>query len=149
MKNLIRIILVAGILLSVSPANAQTADFDKDLLTFMEISGSTATYDLMYDQLTAQLKMMKPGVPDSLWVSLKTEVYNQEVKELTKQLVPLYKKHFTHADVKELISFYNSPTGKKLAAKTPLISQEAMQLGQTWGMGLMGKLNGWLTEKGY
>ncbi len=103
----------------------------------------------MYDQLTPQLKMMKPGVPDSLWVNLKNEVFDKEVLELTKQLVSLYKKHFTHQDVKELISFYESPTDKKLATKTPILTREAMKMGQIWGMSLMTKLNSWLTGKGY
>ncbi len=149
MKKTIRIIMVAGMLLNVLVLNAQTDRFEKDLLKFLQLSGSTSTYDLMYDQLTPQLKMMKPGVPDSLWVSLKTEVFDKEVLELTKQLVPLYKKHFTHQDVKELISFYESPIGKKLATKTPILTREAMQMSQTWGMELMAKLNSWLTGKGY
>ena len=121
MKKIIRIMMVAGILLNVLVVNAQTDEFEKDLLKYLQISGSTSTYDLMYDQLTPQLKMMKPGVPDPVWVSLKTEVFDKEVMELTKQLVPLYKKHFTHQDVKELISFFESPMGKKLAEKTPIL----------------------------
>jgi hypothetical protein len=103
----------------------------------------------MYEQILTQLKMSKPGVPDSVWSNLKTEVFDNEVNELTQKMVPLYKKHFTHEDVKELISFYESPIGKKLVAKTPLLTQESMQFSQQWGMSLMGKLNGWLSEKGY
>jgi hypothetical protein len=149
MKTIIRIFMLAGLLLSINCVKAQTSDFDKDLEKFLQISGSTSTYNMIYDQMKTQLKMMKPGVPDSLWVNLKTEVFDNEVKELTKQLVPLYKKHFTHKDVKEMISFYESQVGKKLATKTPVLTGEAMQIGQTWGVNLMAKFNIWLGEKGY
>jgi len=149
MKKIIRISMLIGFLLGSYCAKAQTSDYDKDLAKFLKLSNATATYDMVYDQMKAQLKMMKPGVSDSVWVNLKKEVFDKEVLELTKQLVPVYQKHFTHEDVKELISFYESPIGKKLATKTPILTQEAMQLGQIWGMNLMAKINGWLGEKGY
>lgn len=141
--------MLAGLLLGVNCLNAQTGDFDNDLEKLLQINGSAGTYNMVFDQMKPQLKMMKPGVPDSVWVNLKTEVFDKEVLELTKQLAPLYKKHFTHNDVKEMISFYESPVGKKLAAKTPVLTGEAMQLGQIWGMNLMTKFNSWLGEKGY
>lgn len=141
--------MLFGFLLGTYCAKAQTSDYDKDLERYLKLSNATATYDMVYEQLITQLKQMKPGVSDSVWVNLKKEVFDKEVMELTKQLVPLYKKHFTHEDVNELISFYESPIGKKLATKTPILGREAMQLGQTWGMNLMAKINGWLGEKGY
>ncbi|MCF8362099.1 MAG: DUF2059 domain-containing protein [Prolixibacteraceae bacterium] len=144
----VSISLLLGMLLAVLCVNAQS-DYDKDLEKFLQINGSTETYNIMYEQILTQLKMSKPGVPDSVWSNLKTEVFDNEVKELTKKMVPLYKKHFTHEDVKELINFYESPIGKKLVTKTPLLTQESMQFSQQWGMSLMGKLNGWLSEKGY
>jgi len=149
MKNFIRISMLACLLLAVLIVKAQTDDYDNDIARYLQISGATATYDVVFDQMKGQLKTMKPAVPDFLWSNLKTEVFDKEIAELTKQLVPLYKKHFTHAEVKELISFYESPLGKKLATETPKLSRESMQLGQTWGMGLMGKIDGWLKEKGY
>lgn len=141
--------LLLGILLAVFCANAQTNSYDEDLEKFLQINGSTETYNMMYEQILTQLKVSKSGVPDSVWIKLKTEVYDKSVNELTKQMVPLYKKHFTQSDVKELISFYESPIGKKLVVKTPLLTQDAMQMSQKWGMSLMGNLNSWLDEKGY
>lgn len=47
-------------------------------------------------------------------------------------MAPVYEKHLTEADLNEVIKFYNSPVGKKLAGKTPAITQESMAAGQTW-----------------
>lgn len=145
----VSISLLLGMLMAVFCVCAQTSDYDKDLEKLLHINGSAETYNMVYKQLTTQLKQTKPGVPDSAWSNLKTEVFDNEVKELTKQMVPLYKKHFTHDDVKELISFYESPIGKKLTTKTPLLTQESMQISQTWGMNLMSKLYDWMAKKGY
>ncbi len=40
--------------------------------------------------------------------------------------------------------FYETPAGKKLAEKTPMITMESMQLSQTWAMSLMGKIQAYL-----
>lgn len=149
MRSLIRMIMLLVFLLGAYCAKAQTDGYEKDLEKFLKLSKATAAYDMIYEQLSPQLKMMQPGVPDSVWVNLKKEVFDKEIMELTKQLVPLYQKHFTHEDVKALINFYESPIGLKLASTTPLIGREAMQIGQKWSINLMVKFDGWLKEKGY
>jgi uncharacterized protein len=149
MNTILRFGMLIGLLLTVYMAQAQNNDFDQDLVKLMAVNGSTETYNMVYNQLTAQLKQAKPNVSDSVWSNLKHEVFDVEVNELAKQMVPLYKKYFTQEDVKELISFYESPIGKKLTTKTPLLTQESMQISQTWGMNLMSKLYDWMAKKGY
>lgn len=39
---------------------------------------------------------------------------------------PLYDKYFTEAELKDLIAFYKSPTGRKLLHATPQLTQAAM-----------------------
>lgn len=53
--------------------------------------------------------------------------------ELLDQLIPIYEKHLTHQEVKELIKFFESPVGKMLIQKQPLITQESMVVGMEWG----------------
>ena len=49
------------------------------------------------------------------------------VDEMLDAMVPAYQHHLTHSDVQDLIHFYSSPTGQKLLAETPAITQEYMQ----------------------
>jgi len=130
-------------------ANGQTDDFEKDIEKLLSINGSSAAYDMAFDQMVAQFKMMKPDAPDSIWKQVRTEVFDKEIVVLNKQLIPIYKNHLTHNDVKGLIKFYESPLGKKLTVAISAITKESMQIAQTWGMGLGQKLTGFLTEKGY
>src|SRR5215470_2363134 len=44
---------------------------------------------------------------------------------VTTQLVQIYDKHFSEDEIKDLLEFYGSPTGQKVAAEMPKITREA------------------------
>jgi len=137
----IAVILVASIVVK-----AQTEPTDADIIKMQQVNGSAGSVDAMYPRIVAQLKAAKPGVTDEQWAAVKKEVFDVEIAELSKQLIPIYKKHFTQEEVKAIIAFYESPIGKKLAEQTPLISTESMQISQVWAMGLFGKIQAYLDK---
>ena len=53
---------------------------------------------------------------------VKEDVFDKQIAELNKKLVPIYKKHFTIDEIKNIIAFYQTETGKKLAQKNGVIS---------------------------
>jgi hypothetical protein len=57
-------------------------------------------------------------------------------------MVPVYKNHFTESDLKEAISMFASPIGKKISEKAPLIAQESMKVSMEWGMEIGQKMQG-------
>ena len=58
--------------------------------------------------------------------------------------LPRYiRKYLTQKDLEEIIEFYESPVGKKLAVSTPHITSEIMTEGQKWGA----KLNEMISTK--
>ena len=48
--------------------------------------------------------------------------------------VPIYQKYFTLDELREIVAFYDSPVGRKLAAATPAMTREGMEKGQQLGM---------------
>jgi len=146
-KQIVRSLFCLSLLLVASfIVRAQTEPTDADIIKMQQLNGSSATTDAMYPQIVAQLKTMKPGVSEEQWAAVKKEVFDIEVAELNKQLIPIYKKHFTQDDVKAIIAFYETPIGRKMAEQNPLITVESMQLSQTWGMGLFGKIQAYLDK---
>ena len=146
-KQIIRNLFCIALLLVVSfVVKAQTEPTDADIIKMQQVNGSAGTINAMYPQIVVQLKSMKPGVTEEQWAAVKKEVFDVEVAELNKQLIPIYKKHFTQDEVKAVIAFYETPAGKKLAEKTPLIAVESMQSSQVWGMGLFGKIQAYLAK---
>ena len=69
-------------------------------------------------------------------------------EELVDLVVPIYAKHFTQADIRGLIAFHQTPLGKKLIDKQPLIMQESMAAGRLWGMRLGQRAMQKIKEKG-
>ena len=55
---------------------------------------------------------------------------------LVKLIVPIYTKHLTDTEMIEMIEFYETPSGKSVVSKLPVIAQESMLVGQTWGANL-------------
>ncbi|MDD3108591.1 MAG: DUF2059 domain-containing protein, partial [Alistipes sp.] len=52
--------------------------------------------------------------------------------ELMELMVPIYAQFYTEKDMDELIAFYESPIGRKLAASQPQITQQTMLSLQGW-----------------
>jgi len=134
---------LAVLLVAAVTVKAQADSFDADIVKMQQLNGSA---EAMYSQIVMQFKSIKPGVTDEQWAAVKKEVFDVEVAELNKQLIPVYKKHFTQDEVQAIIAFYETPAGKKLAEKTPMISVDSMQSAQVWGMGLFGKIQAYLSK---
>lgn len=139
-----KLFFVLGLLFVQLVVSAQTDPFEADIIRMQQLNGSQGTTDAMFGRIVTQFKASKPEVTDAKWAALKKDVFDVEVAELNKQLIPVYKKHFTQEEVKAIVAFYETPAGKKLAEKTPMVTMESMQLSQTWAMSLMGKIQAYL-----
>lgn len=69
--------------------------------------------------------------------------------EIIELVIPVYAKYLTHEEIKELIVFYESPVGRKLAVVQPRIFQESFILGQEWGQAIGEKIQQRLIDRGY
>jgi hypothetical protein len=91
----------------------------------------------------------------SLSAHAETTIYSvveDYVREQTRQnilinlLVPVYAKYLTKRDVDQLILFYQSPIGRKLASVTPAISLDSTKVGQQWAESIAPELQAKLVE---
>lgn len=102
-------------------------EFKADTIKLMKLTSATIFMDLIYQ--------MQAGVPDA-----NKEAFAKEAEGTTKglmgEIAAIYMQEFTHNEVKDMVSFYESPTGKKMASKTGPIMQKSMTIGQSWAMEL-------------
>jgi uncharacterized protein len=147
MKNLTLTLFALIITFHVS---AQIEDeFSKDIRKFFEINGTRQTIPLVMDQMITQVKPLFPSVPDKYWSVFKEEMSGNGMEDFYKEIIPIYKKYFTHQEIRDIIDFYETPTGRKFSEKTPFVTQEAMLVGQKWGSEIGQKIIEKLEEKGY
>jgi hypothetical protein len=136
---------LATILAGATPAGAQTPKV-KDIRRLLILTGSAQLGMQVMNEMMRQFKNAKPGVPEKFWTDFMKKV---RVDDLISLIVPIYDKHLSHGEVKDLIAFYGTPTGRKLVRVLPQITQESMGAGQRWGMKLGQQVVEELKRKGY
>jgi hypothetical protein len=124
-------------------------DYKETLQKMLKISGSEESYHAAINQMFTMFKQQYSAVNEETWTSFEAEFKNTSINDLLELIVPVYQKHMTIEDLKELIKFYETPVGKKFALKTPLIVQESMQVGQQWGMKIGQDFAKKMKDKGY
>ena len=66
------------------------------------------------------------------------------IEEMAAATIPIYQRHFTHADIQQLVQFYSSPIGQKVITELPRVTTEAMQaqnpLLQNWIRGRLAEI---------
>lgn len=65
---------------------------------------------------------------------------------MSNEVAAIYRKHFTEAELKQLIAFYQSPVGKKSLDTMPAIFQESSLVGQSLAERNMPALQAMLDE---
>jgi hypothetical protein len=79
--------------------------------------------------------------------------YDSRVNELVDQTARDYASHFTEAELKEILAFYQSPVGKKMIIEEPKALDESMQGAAKWADNLsedvMAKMRAEMKKRGH
>ncbi len=126
-------LLFLSILTIVFTMSSNAQDKASDLKKLFKLMDSEKMIDGMMNNMILALKQQASGQIQENGAKEKYDKYidfmMNEVKELSKKLVNeemvnIYDKHFTHEEIKDLVQFYESPTGKKLLEKNPEITKD-------------------------
>lgn len=60
----------------------------------------------------------------------------ENMPSLMDEMVGIYDRHFTHADIEGFTEFYETDLGRKFIDAQPQINRESMAVGQQWGQSL-------------
>jgi len=149
------IILLAFSFLSVSQTiHATEVSAEKKALIdqLMAQTGQPATSvgeqfsNSFIQQMTMMLKRTNPNVDPKAYKIMSEEVHSVVKAEagadktLSEIMYPVYDKHFTTEDLSKIVEFNNSPVGQKLQKVMPMITQEGMKVGQTFGQTVAPKI---------
>jgi len=107
--------------------NAQdNSDFKSEAIEFIKITGAGAAFESAIGQIGAMVSQENK------------EAYTKEamgtMDGLYSKMADLYMAEFTQSEIRELIAFYKTDLGEKLAEKQLGLVQKAMAFGQSWGM---------------
>ena len=120
-----KIVILVVILCASFTAKAQDEAFTSDTAKLVEVISENA-FKPYIEQFTAMIPAEKQ------------EVFKEELiatfPELYSAMAEIYMDAFTHEEIKELLAFYATPVGKKLADKSGELAQKGLTAGQSWGM---------------
>lgn len=100
--------------------------------------------------LTQSLRKTRPDIPPVVLDLIPAEVaatFDENVGPLKEAMIPIYHRHFTDAEIKEMIQFYSTELGQKTIKVMPTLMQEGMAVGQVWGKSLVPKINQRVTAR--
>ncbi len=112
----------------------------------LEITGALKAGEMMgvafADQMISALSKQRKDVSPKVIRIIKDEVGNIMHDEfiangfINEISYDIYHKHFSMVELEEMVAFYKTPTGNKMASLLPQITQEAMMAGQQHGQSL-------------
>ena len=145
-KILICCLVIPGVLcLGADSAMADKAK-RKEIRRLLKLTGAAAMAKQVMGQMLKNLRPAFPKVPEAFWVKFSKKA---NTTDLVNQLVPIYDKHLSMADVRGLVKFYQSPVGRKYVRVQPFIVQDSMKVGRTWGLKLANQVVSELKKQGY
>jgi hypothetical protein len=95
-------------------------------------------------QMSQVIKKARPDIPQKVLDVLPEEivaVFDSNIGSFKDTIIPVYHKHFTGEEIKEMIRFYSTDLGKKTIRVMPALLNESMVAGQKWGQSLVPEIN--------
>jgi hypothetical protein len=114
-------LLAAALLTPALPAAADEAAKTAAAEELLLAMGIDRTLEEIQDNKLAAISAQQPGLipyKDTLKAFLSKHLNWEALKE---SLIAIYAAEFSTAELKELTAFYRTPTGKKLAERTPTL----------------------------
>jgi hypothetical protein len=140
---LVSVVLTTGISAqTVKPTAATRAKVRK----LLDLTGASSLGGQVVDSVIGDVRRNVPQVPDTFWKTFRTE---SKPASFNDRLVTVYEKHFTEAEIDELIRFYASPLGRRFVAKQPALAQESMLAARTFGQQVAQRAMQQLAAKGH
>ena len=124
----------------------KTTEKEKDIFRLLEMTNTKELSIQIFDMMIPQIAQLAPNVPENFLDLMRQ---NLDIDDFVKLYAVIYDRHFSHEEIKDLITFYESPIGKRFIEETPGITRDSMAAGQEWGMRLGLKIMEELKKGGY
>ncbi len=115
---------------------AKRADIARMLETTGALNIGRQMSSYVVQQYTDSLRRLRPDIPANALATLPPvvdQVIAENLARFADMMIPVYHKHFTHDEIRQLLVFYESEVGRKSIKVLPSLVQESMTLGQKWG----------------
>lgn len=124
-----KLFITVALFLVANFAMAQDA-FKADVERVIQVSGAAAPMQMAKEQIMQ-------GIPIEKRDAFSKD-FDASLPSLYEKIAKIYMETYTHEDVKQMLKFYDSPVGKKMASSMGEITKKSSAAGEEWGMELQG-----------
>jgi uncharacterized protein len=144
-RFLILFVTLAHVFLGVQISFSEELTVEKkaDIEKVFKLTGATtvatAIGNQMIQQMISSIQSAHPDASVKVLNIVKEEMRKAIGEAISEKggmldlMIEIYHRHLSHGEIKALIIFYESSLGKKLIEVNPLIAQESIAVGMTWG----------------
>jgi hypothetical protein len=151
MKNVCAVLVSACLCAAVfvSPAMAEELSAAKrqEILRLVEALGGKELIQQCVRQNMGLVKQLRPDIPSEQMPAVEREITALVTEKiaapggLAEQVLPVFAKHFTPKEMRELAAFYESPVGRKAVAVMPGALREAKDVAQRMAIGMIPEIS--------
>jgi uncharacterized protein len=123
-------VMAQGEKTSAPTAPAPDPEKQKAIRTLLESSGAVQVMEDTVKTMIDQIGTTNPDIPAEFLKRFKARF---KVEELVTRLIPVYDKQFTKDEINQMVAFYQSPVGKKMAGSQLSIQRESAAIGEKYG----------------
>jgi len=144
---LVFVCLCAALPASPAKAGELTPAQRQVILRFVEAIGGKELIQQCVRQNMGIVKRLRPDIPAEQLPAVEREI-TALVEEkiaapggLAEQVLPVFAKHFTAKEMRELAAFYESPVGRKAVSVMPGALREAKDVAQRMAIGMIPEIS--------
>lgn len=123
-----KLIVTFAFVLAAQVGFAQDAAFKNDVKRVIEMTGASAQIDVAKKQILGM-------IPEAKQAAFLKD-FDATMPSYFDKVADVYMKEYTHAEIKEMIKFYETPLGKKITSKAGVLTEKTMEAAQAWGVEL-------------
>jgi len=133
------VLAVAVVMSGATAASAGEPSREEELAKqLMEVSGVGEMLQQFMTQMAQSLRSSQGEASEEFWDEFLAQA---DLEGLEEAVAGIYLTHFTAEEMEASLEFYRSPAGQSILQKMPVVMQEAMAIGQQWGMELGQKIS--------
>lgn len=130
------------------PAIPMSKEKEADVRHLLELVYPRDRVNQMLNDVIGAMKTAMPQVPEKVWQEVVGEL-RLDAESVLRLYLPIYDSYYTSEEIKQLITFYESPLGRKALRNAPLIETEGLHQGEAIGRELIKRIAERLRAKGY
>lgn len=136
--------------------NAGEESKRKNVEELLVLTNAEASIDTIYSQVSQMMRRLAAQAKLNQSNKEIFEKYNSKIisemkkevnwKKLKGPMVDNYMKHYTEKEIKDMVAFYKSDTGRSMVKKAPEVMRDSMLISQTMLKSFIPKMNALMEE---